>query len=75
MHTIVRSSSACGERKAALAREFGIGRETLQQYLRQNSGRTARAGLNGKGDKYRSRKMTINSQNDIPKGLQKDPLS
>jgi DNA invertase Pin-like site-specific DNA recombinase len=45
-----------GERKAALAREFGISRETLYQYLRQNSGRTARARLNGKRDKYRSRK-------------------
>jgi transposase-like protein len=54
-----RAAPACarvghGERKAALAREFGISRETLYQYLRQNSGRTARARLNGKGDKYRS---------------------
>jgi DNA invertase Pin-like site-specific DNA recombinase len=44
-----------GERKAALAREFGICRETLYQYLRQNAGRKARPGLNGKGDKYRTR--------------------
>lgn len=27
--------AACGEKKAALAREFGISRETLYQYLRQ----------------------------------------
>ena len=40
-----------GERKAALAREFGISRETLYQYLRQNAGRKARGRLNGKGDK------------------------
>jgi DNA invertase Pin-like site-specific DNA recombinase len=33
-----------GERKAALAREFGISRETLYQYLRQNAGRKARPG-------------------------------
>ncbi len=32
-----------GERKAALAREFGISRETLYQYLRQNADRKARA--------------------------------
>ena len=40
-----------GERKTALAREFGISRETLYQYLRQNAGRKARGRLNGKGDK------------------------
>lgn len=40
-----------GEKKAALAREFGISRETLYQYLRQNIGRKARTRLNGKGDK------------------------
>jgi DNA invertase Pin-like site-specific DNA recombinase len=33
-----------GERKAALAREFGISRETLYQYLRQNAGRKLKAG-------------------------------
>ena len=32
-----------GERKTALAREFGISRETLYQYLRQNADRKARA--------------------------------
>jgi DNA invertase Pin-like site-specific DNA recombinase len=36
-----------GERKAALAREFGISRETLYQYLRQK----ARVRSTGKGDK------------------------
>jgi DNA invertase Pin-like site-specific DNA recombinase len=40
-----------GERKAALAREFGISRETLYQYLRHNTGRKVKARLNGKGDK------------------------
>jgi DNA invertase Pin-like site-specific DNA recombinase len=45
-----------GERKAALAREFDISRETLYQYLRQNAGRNVTARLNGKGDKYRPRK-------------------
>ena len=40
-----------GEKKASLAREFGISRETLYQYLRQNTGRKARPRLNGKGDK------------------------
>jgi DNA invertase Pin-like site-specific DNA recombinase len=44
-----------GERKAALAREFGISRGTLYQYLRQNAGRKARGRLNGRGDKYRTR--------------------
>jgi len=44
-----------GERKATLAREFGISRETLYQYLRQNTGRKARARLNGRDDKYRTR--------------------
>jgi len=45
-----------GERKAAVAREFGISRETLYQYLRQNAGRKVKARPNGKGDKYRTRK-------------------
>ncbi len=45
-----------GERKAALAREFGISRETVYQYLWQNAGQQPRARLNGKGDKYRPRK-------------------
>ena len=40
-----------GEKKAPLAREFGISRETLYQYLRQNSGRKTRIRRNGKGDK------------------------
>ena len=45
-----------GERKAALAREFGISRETLYQYLRQNAGRKVKARPSAKGDKYRPRK-------------------
>jgi DNA invertase Pin-like site-specific DNA recombinase len=40
-----------GERKAALAREFGISRETLYQYLRQNAGRKAKGRLNARGGK------------------------
>jgi DNA invertase Pin-like site-specific DNA recombinase len=40
-----------GERKAALAREFGISRETLYQYLRQNVRRKAKGRLNARGDK------------------------
>jgi DNA-binding XRE family transcriptional regulator len=31
-----RLRAAAGEQKAALAREFGISRETLYQYLRAN---------------------------------------
>jgi hypothetical protein len=38
-----------GEKKTALAREFGISRETLYQYLRLNTGRKARTRLNGEG--------------------------
>ena len=45
-----------GEMKAALAREFGISRETLYQYLRQNAARKAKGRLNARGDKYRPRK-------------------
>ena len=45
-----------GERKAALAREFGISRETLYQYLRQKTGRKTKGLPKGRGDKYRSRK-------------------
>ena len=33
----LRQRAAAGEQKAALAREFGISRETLYQYLRTNS--------------------------------------
>jgi len=45
--------TAKSESKAAIAREFGISRETLYQYLRlrQNTGRKARTRRNGKGDK------------------------
>jgi DNA invertase Pin-like site-specific DNA recombinase len=32
----LRQRAAAGEKKAALAREFGISRETLYQYLRTN---------------------------------------
>jgi DNA-binding phage protein len=32
----LRQRAAAGEQKAALAREFGINRETLYQYLRTN---------------------------------------
>ena len=32
----LRQRAAAGEQKAALAREFGISRETLYQYLRSN---------------------------------------
>jgi DNA-binding phage protein len=35
----------------ALAREFGISRETLYQYLRQNARREAKGRLNARGDK------------------------
>lgn len=31
-----RQRAAAGKQKAALAREFGISRETLYQYLRSN---------------------------------------
>ena len=34
----LRRRASGGERKAALAREFGISRETLYQYLRENHG-------------------------------------
>ena len=34
----LRRRASGGERKAALAREFGISRETLYQYLRENQG-------------------------------------
>jgi hypothetical protein len=34
----LRQRSGNGEKKAALAREFGISRETLYQYLRQETG-------------------------------------
>ena len=33
----LRGRVAAGEKKAALAREFGISRETLYQYLRQSA--------------------------------------
>ena len=34
--TALRQRATAGEQKAALAREFGISRETLYQYLRTN---------------------------------------
>jgi DNA invertase Pin-like site-specific DNA recombinase len=37
----LRRRAAAGEKKARLAREFGISRETLYQYLRQEPGDTA----------------------------------
>jgi len=47
----LRTRIGNGEKKAPLAREFGISRETVYQYLRQNTGRKARTRRNGKGDK------------------------
>jgi DNA invertase Pin-like site-specific DNA recombinase len=47
----LRTRIGNGEKKAPLAREFGISRETLYQYLRQNTGRKARTRRNGKSDK------------------------
>ena len=45
----LRARVGNGERKAALAREFGISRETLYQYLRQNAARKPKRHLNARG--------------------------
>jgi hypothetical protein len=47
----LRTRVANGEKKAKLAREFGISRETLYQYLRQSTQRKTGTRRNGKGDK------------------------
>ena len=42
--TALRQRAGAGEKKAPLAREFGISRETLYQYLRQDQGITPQQG-------------------------------
>jgi hypothetical protein len=57
------------KRKPPLAREFGISRETLYQYLRQNAGRKAK-GRVSKGQVNYSTERTTGRQNLVSDNLE-----